>query len=108
MNMDTAEEIYSAINATKLPDIRLELVKSAINYARIHTDWELAFPGERREMNSDRTACHNALISNCDILSRNMKNAGEDIEWRRNMGDDRKEIGDFACLLHCMLGIEAR
>ena len=106
--MHTAEEIYSGINSTKLADLRLELIKSAVNYARMRTDWELAFSGERSAMNSDRTICHNALISNCDILSRNMRNAGENIEWRRTMGDDRKEIGDFACLLHCILGINAR
>lgn len=108
MNMNTAEEIYSAINATKLANLRYELVMSAINYARMRTDWELSSLEQRRAMDGDRTICHNALISNCDILSRNMKNAGEDIEWRRTMGDDRKEIGDFACFLHCMLGIEAR
>ena len=37
-----------------------------------------------------------------------MAKVGEDIEWRREVGDDRKTIGDFACLLHCVLGIQAR
>ena len=108
MNMNTAEEIYAGINTTRLADLRLELIKSAVNYARMRTDWELAFSGERQAMNTDRTVCHNAFISSRDILSRNMKAAGEAIEWRRTMGDDRREIGDFACLLHCILGINAR
>jgi hypothetical protein len=37
-----------------------------------------------------------------------MKKVGQDIEWRRLLGNDRKEIGDFACFLVAHLGILAR
>ena len=37
-----------------------------------------------------------------------MAKAGEDISWRKMMSDNRKEIGDFACFLHCIIRIEAR
>jgi len=59
-------------------------------------------------MDEERTIAHNAFISACDVLSRNMKAAGEDIQWRFQIGNDRKSIGDFACLLHAVIGIKAR
>ncbi|MFZ1641935.1 MAG: hypothetical protein WAV07_11025 [Candidatus Contendobacter sp.] len=32
---------------------------------------------------------------------------GETIGWRALLGDDRKNIGDFACYLHCLLGVKS-
>jgi hypothetical protein len=37
-----------------------------------------------------------------------MASAGESNGWRAEIGTDRKEIGDFACLLHAVIGIRAR
>jgi len=37
-----------------------------------------------------------------------MGKAGEDNSWRMKLGDDRKDLGDFACYLHCLLGILSR
>lgn len=59
-------------------------------------------------MNSARTAAHNALIDAANILSRAMVKAGEDATWRRRVGNDRQEIGDWVCHIHAQLGIEAR
>jgi hypothetical protein len=59
-------------------------------------------------MEEERTAAHNAFISACDILSRNMNQSGENSHWRTQIGSDRKAIGDFACYLHTVLGIKAR
>jgi len=58
-------------------------------------------------MEAGRTAAHNALIDACNIMSRNMCETDEGIEWRRELGDERKRIGDFACWLHALLGIAA-
>jgi len=55
-----------------------------------------------------KTVSHDAFIDSCNILSRNMAKAGEDNSWREVLGDNRKEIGDFACYLSCILGIKAR
>jgi hypothetical protein len=59
-------------------------------------------------MDDRRTKAHDAFIDACDILARDMR--GRDIEpvWRQELGEDRREIGDFACLLHCIIGISAR
>jgi hypothetical protein len=59
-------------------------------------------------MDPSRTTAHNAFIDECNILSRAMAAAGESNGWRAEIGTDRKEIGDFACLLHAVIGIRAR
>ena len=62
----------------------------------------------RRGMDAQRRSTHDALIDACNILSRGCVRAGRPIAWRGRLGEDRKEIGDFACHLHAILGILAR
>lgn len=108
MEFDAAKKVYKQIEATKLIQLKEDLIHSAVRYARIRTDWFLADTETRRDMDGRRTAAHNALIDACNILSRNMAKKGEEISWRASLGDDRKGIGDFACYLHCILGLPAR
>ena len=84
------------------------LVRCAVRYARIRTDWHLAASEERRELDLGRTLAHNSLIDAANILARAMVASGEDVSWRRQMGDDRREIGDWACHVHAYLAILAR
>jgi hypothetical protein len=100
--------MYNDFRHTKLTDFKDDLVEAAIRYARIRVDWLMADNEKRREIDEARTRAHNALITACDILARSMKNAGESGDWRDELGNDRKRIGDFACLLHCILGLSAR
>ncbi|HVT87685.1 MAG TPA: hypothetical protein VHD56_02450 [Tepidisphaeraceae bacterium] len=108
MDYDAATEIYRQIRETSLTDLRDDVVATAARYARLRVDWVLADVDGRMALESDRTNCHNSLIAACDILSRNMSRAGEDIAWRKLLGEDRKRIGDFACFLHALLGVSAR
>lgn len=108
MELAEAGEIYEAIRRSRWTSLVDDLVSAAVKYARIRTDWALSFADERREMDEARSRAHTAFIDACNILSRNMAKAGEDNSWRTALGDDRKKIGDFACLLHCHLGILAR
>lgn len=108
MDMTRALSIYEDIQKSRLTSLRDQLVESAICYARIRVDWFQADGAGRREMDNRRTRAHNALIDACNILSRNMAKQGEDISWREQLGADRKVIGDFACFLHCLLGVRAR
>ena len=105
---EKAKDILEKINSTSFTVLKDAVIAAAIRYARIRTDWRLKSIEERKEANTARTFAHNALIDSCNILSRNMLKAGEDIQWRKMLGDDRKEIGDFACFLHCILGVQAR
>ncbi len=108
MDYDTATEIWRQIRASQLTDLREMLVDVAVRYARVRVDFFLADEEQQRVLDPDRTVCHNALISSCDVLARNMTKRGEDTSWRQTLGSDRKVIGDFACLLHAILGVAAR
>lgn len=108
MEMIEVREMYREIQATRWKSLADDLVKAAVRYARIRTDWALASVDQRREMDDERSRAHTAFIDCCNILSRNMAKVGEDNSWRAKLGEDRKDIGDFACHLHCLLGLLAR
>lgn len=108
MTFDDAREVLVLIESTSLEKYRINLVASAVRYARLRTDWAVSPPEARLDMDNTRTAAHEAFIDDCNILSRNMRTHGEDNSWRTRLGDDRKVIGDFACYLHALLGIRAR
>ena len=108
MTYDTACQIYRGIEAAKSPELKTALIRAAIRYARIRTDWNLATFEERRGMDQRRQSAHDAFIDACNILSREMARRGEDTSWRELLGHDRRTIGDFACYVHCLLGLSAR
>ncbi len=108
MDLETARRVYDAIAQTRLERLRTDLFSAAIRYARIRVDWHFVTLERRKEMEQKRSLAHNALIDACNILSRNTLKEGEDNSWRAVLGDDRKEIGDFACYLHAIFGIMAR
>jgi len=59
-------------------------------------------------MDEARSIAHNTFIMNCDIMARSMASKGEPAYWRKNISDDRKVIGDFACSLVALIGIKNR
>ncbi len=85
-----------------------QLLVDAVVYARLRTDWKLADIQNRVAMDERRTQAHDAFISSCDILARYLRTLDRDIGWRQDLGVDRKDIGDFACYIHAILGIAAR
>jgi hypothetical protein len=112
LTYEKARICYEMIRDADLPPrlhgLRRDLYLKSLDYARIRADWRLAPREQRLDMDRGRRLAHNAFIDACNILSRNMGAEGEDNSWRAELGDDRKVIGDFACHLHCFLGIEAR
>ena len=107
MNQKAAIEKFENIRTSEV-ELKHSLILCAVRYARMRTDWRLASPDERRAMDSARTAAHDALIDAANILSDAMVKAGEDVAWRRKLGDDRNKIGDWVCYIHAHLEIEAR
>lgn len=103
-----AQHIYDKLNTTKLNKLKNDLFEAACIYARIRANWY--FMNESDKINNDetRTIAHNTFIDCCNILSREMIKAGEDADWRKYLGTDRKEIGDFACYIHCIIGLNER
>lgn len=105
MDYNTANDILKVLSKSKLHGLRGDLIKSAIRYARIRADWQFVDQNERSARSMERTFAHNAFIDSCNILARNMAKEGEDVKWRREIGDDRQTIGDFACYIHAIIGV---
>lgn len=108
MNETTARNLFCRIEQAKEKELRDDLYRYAIRYARTRADWHFYSEEERRQSDRSRTRLHNALIDACNILCRAMVAAGEDVSWREELGDDRREIGDLACYIHCFLGLAMR
>lgn len=105
---ETAFVAFSAINESKLKELKASLYKAAIRYAEIRAGWYFLDVKEKSEQDEERTIAHNRFIDACNIMSRNMRNFNEDASWIELLGKDRKNIGDFACYIHAFLGIQNR
>ena len=104
-------EIGTDVDALELYD---ELMKIATHYAAIRANWLLLSREEKSEQDSGRTSCHNSVIIHFNMLARYLKQQGKTAAWRNELGyeeDDpynRKAIGDFACYLVFVNGVNAR
>ncbi|MCU7494941.1 MAG: DUF3232 domain-containing protein [Ignavibacteria bacterium] len=107
MSLETAEKIFALLKETQHKRLKQDLLEAAIKYANIRAQWAVIPREERAEMSRTRTIAHDAFIDSCNILSRNMQKSGENGAWRNLLGNDRIVIGDFACYIHCILGISA-
>lgn len=91
-----------------------ELLGTAIRYANIRARWPQLSQEEKMEQDPGRTACHDSVIVKCNMLSRYLRMQGKKAAWRDVLGDeaedpyDRKRIGDFACYLAFINGLNAR
>ena len=110
IHADMLAEIGSDVETLELYD---ELMKVATRYAAIRANWLLLSREEKNEQDSGRTSCHNSVITHFNMLARYLKQQGETAVWRDRLGyeeDDpynRKAIGDFACYLAFVNGINA-
>jgi len=107
MDLNTTEKIYPQIVSSSLTPMVNKLMKTGIRYARLRVDEYLLPIDERYGLDNERKIAHDAFISSCDILARNMGEIGENNSWRTMIGSDRKEIGDFACWIHLIVGLKA-
>ncbi|MDD2319945.1 MAG: hypothetical protein PHO83_07845 [Geobacteraceae bacterium] len=108
MDWEKATRIAYAIGNSRLAPLRIELFRKAVDYAHLRAKWQLSTAEERIAMDAVRTKAHDAFIEACTMMSRCMEDEKEDCAWREDLGNDRKEIGDFACYLHLILGLVAR
>lgn len=108
MSPELAKKIFKQINQTKLFSLKNDLINYAVEYSIIRVEWYLASDEDKSALEDARTTKHNAFIDACNILSREMLKQYEDASWRIDLGNDRKVIGDFACYVHCFLGLSSR
>ena len=91
-----------------------ELMESAISYTDIRARWTMMTREEKMDIDESRTMKHDSLIIKFNKLARFLDMSGRDISWRNDLGyteDDpmkRKRIGDFACYLVFIAGVNAR
>lgn len=111
LHMLLVEEISTDADALELYD---ETIEIATRYAEIRAQWLLMSREERRDKDSLRTSCHDAVIIHFNMLARYLKTRGKPAIWRDELGDEnadgynRKAIGDFACYLVFINSINAR
>lgn len=97
MELEQAQQIFNIINNSGHQPLVNSLLKSAVRHSHLRVDWYFSDQEKRNEMDEERTIARNAFISTCDILSRNMKAAGEDNQWRLQIGTEKK-INWLFCL----------
>ena len=55
-----------------------------------------------------RSKKHDSVIIKFNMLAKYMEMQGWDSSWREKLGNERKRIGDFACYIEYVYGINAR
>lgn len=113
MTFQEATEAYETIESAgkqhaDFPELRHAFYQAAVRYAHIRAEWVFLSIADRAAQDPARTMAHDGFISYCDLLGRFMAKEGWGAGWRDRLGNDRQDIGDFACYLHALLGISAR
>lgn len=91
-----------------------EIIDKAIGYVELRVKWTYMDKQWKVEEDSGRTRKHDALIVKFNQLERYLKMQGKEVKWRKLLGyteDDsynRKVIGDMACFLIYIHGINGR
>ena len=117
LTIEQASEIYRTIiesldlDENDDREILQDYLMAAAKYANVRACWNILSREEKMDTDANRTACHNKIILHLNILARYLASKGKDVSWRDELGDDslhRKKIGDFACYVACIEGLNAR
>ena len=106
-----AEEIGRDVEAIEKYN---ELIERASDYAAIRAQWTVRSVEWQIGIDDLRTARHDAVIIQLNMLARYLRSQGKSAAWRETLGDEnidrycRKRIGDFACFLCYVQGINGR
>ena len=85
-----------------------DFVQRSIKYTTVRCKWEYMDYQERIDADPTRTRFHDTVIDAVNILYRLADKEGMDTSWRKDLTDDRKRIGDFACFVTYITGISNR
>lgn len=117
LTIEKASEIYRTIiesldlDENDDREILQDYLMAAAKYANVRACWNILSREEKMDTDANRTACHNKVILHLNILARYLASKGKDVSWRDELGDDslhRKKMGDFACYVACIEGLNAR
>ena len=83
-------------------------VESCIRYASYRISWNLYSYAQKTEIDPERTRHHNQVIADAKSLYNYMENTGMNSFWFDRISENRKTIGDFACYVAYVQGVNAR
>ena len=90
-----------------LQELLDEMLRSASNYASMRLAWFHMTREEKKEKDSLRSGMHDRFMDNLNILLRYLDRLEINHEGIFDY-NDRKEAGDFACLIAYRMMIESR
>ena len=100
------ETVMTTVDGTPhLERLVHEWQEQAVRYAQVRTRSAMVSPEDRKRLDLHRGLTHTAFIDSTNALSRAMQKQEMDIGWRAELGHNRRVIGDFACYVHCLLGL---
>ena len=109
LQYEVAKKIYEELKEKALnesDDIKElfeDFLRSAVDYAKVRTEWSFLNTEERREQDEGRSFKHNGYMSLLTAVCRNLHVDGID-----DVMPDRKMKGDFACYIALFLALEQR
>ncbi len=113
MTFEQSIQLYKQIEKVSNDFLKKEFIEKAIDYARIRTDWYFMDTDSRSKDDKSRRIKHDSFIDSINAISRFMAKNEDDNSWYNELPDyrspaGRKEWGDFACYIHCYIGIRLR
>lgn len=111
LQAEMAAEIGTDPDAMELYD---DLISACIDYADLRAAWTIHDNDWRSAKDRTRTIYHDGVISSMNTLATYLRKIqGKKAEWRSILGEnekgpDRKRVGDFACFLVYIQGINGR
>lgn len=91
-----------------LLELRQDFLWASLHYSNLRFKWYFADMDEKKEMDQERTAAHNALIGYWNALRRYMNNQNIKLDSKTSLPNDRKNIGDLACYCCAIIGTISR
>jgi hypothetical protein len=91
-----------------------DVVRAATEYAVYRSNWTIWNTQQKTEKDSMRSACHDMLMVNMNVLARYLRMQGRKVLWRDVLGyeeDDRcnrKRVGDFGMYIVFVNSLNAR
>jgi hypothetical protein len=106
-------EIFNSVSKITDESFISNFLNTAIDYARVRTDWYFMSIEEKREINTPRRIKHDAFISSFKAILNYLKENNIEVNWLEELPDyrspsRRKAWGDLACFVHSHLGINSR
>jgi len=113
MNWNDAQRIANELIKHESKDedfieLRQDFFIASLRYSNLRFKWYFTDMENKKEMDKERTAAHNSLISCWNALCRYMNNQGIELASNALFPNDRKNIGDLACYLCAIIGIMSR